>query len=98
MTTIGIYTDRTLTDSEVTSIREFFGSSDKPVIFSSVPHSLSDPLIASLSVFYMYFFNGIVIFNNANEMKELAPKIRTDRIFLMNNNEISSVDKKDIKQ
>lgn len=90
---IGLYLDRQVTQQDLDMVNKFFPNYDDFVVFSTIPRVIDDPKIATLPDFYLYFFNGIVIFDNEIAMKNYSKKISSTDIFLLANNNIISVDK-----
>lgn len=90
---LGIHSNSVLEPDQLELIRSFFSSYDDAVLFTTKPHMFSNPHIAILPVFYMYFFDGTIIFTDEPSLQKNIRSVKSQDIFLLVNNTITNIDK-----
>lgn len=97
MIKIGIYANISILPETITLLKDFF-TYDDIVVFSSAPYHIDDPMIPVLPVYYMTFYDGILVFTSENDMKKYVNDVKTSNIFLLTSNTIINIDKKEIQK
>ena len=96
MKQIAVYSNNNISSETISMLKDFFSMEDI-VVFSSAPYNIDDPSIATVAVYYMSFYDGIVVFLNESDMKKYVSTLKSSNIFLMAANSIISIDTKEIK-
>lgn len=92
---LGICVTKTVTAQQLEIVKDFFNYDDL-VVFSSTPQLVDDPNLGVVGPYYMTFFNGILLFTDQQDLKNSIQNIKTNEIFLLTDNSIISIDKKEM--
>lgn len=95
MKNLGIYVSKNIENDHLLLIKDFFNYDDL-VVFSSAPQLVDDPNIGVLGPYYITFFDGVLIFTNKEDLHHNIKTIKTNEVFLLLDNTIVSIDKKEM--
>lgn len=95
MKQIALYSNYNVSEETISTLKTFF-LLQNIIVFSSAPYNIDDPNIAVVGVYYMFFYDGIIVFTKESDMKKYIHSLKSEQIFLITANSIINIDKKEV--